>query len=52
MKVEREFFLPYIAGQLGNSLERAEQLQRKVEEFVPVAKVLTVVSVSLYTAKL
>ncbi|XP_046554795.1 uncharacterized protein LOC124264120 [Haliotis rubra] len=38
MKVEREFFLPYIAGQLGNSLERAEQLQRKVEEFGPVAK--------------
>ena len=39
MKIEKEFFLPYIAGYLGNTLERAEEQQRKFEEFAPLAKV-------------
>ncbi|XP_025104045.1 coiled-coil domain-containing protein 141-like isoform X3 [Pomacea canaliculata] len=38
MKIEREFFLPYIAGNLGNSLQKAQELQRKLTEFIPIAK--------------
>lgn len=40
MKIEREFFLPYIAGNLGNSLQKAQELQRKLTEFIPIAKVV------------
>lgn len=39
MKIEREFFLPHIAGNLGNSLEKAQELQIKLTEFSPIAKV-------------
>ncbi|XP_076451161.1 coiled-coil domain-containing protein 141-like [Babylonia areolata] len=38
MKIEREFFLPYISGHLGNSLEKAEELRNKLTEFAPLAK--------------
>lgn len=39
MKIEREFFLPYIAGNLGNSLAKAQELHNKLAEFAPIAKV-------------
>ena len=39
MIVEKDFFAPYIAGFLGNSLESAQELQSKLEVFEPTAKV-------------
>ena len=39
MTIEKEQFEPYIAGYLGNTLEEAEQLQRKLNNFEPMAKV-------------
>ncbi|BFZ21917.1 hypothetical protein BsWGS_24956 [Bradybaena similaris] len=38
MKTEKDFFLPYISGNLGNSMEKARELQAKMEEFIPLAK--------------
>ena len=39
MTIEREFFLPYIAGNLGNSLAKAQELHNKLAQFAPIAKV-------------
>jgi hypothetical protein len=41
MKAEKEFFVPYIAGRLGNSLQEAEALQNKLDSFQPKVKVVT-----------
>ena len=43
MKIEREFFLPYIAGNLGNSLAKAQELHNKLAQFAPIAKVASLV---------
>lgn len=39
MKTEKDFFLPYISGNLGNSMEKARELQAKMDDFIPLAKV-------------
>ena len=39
MVIEKDFFAPYIAGYLGNSLESAQELQSKLQNFEPTAKV-------------
>jgi hypothetical protein len=41
MKIERDFFLPYIAGNLGSSLDKAQELQNKLAQFTPIAKVVS-----------
>ena len=39
MEVEKSLFDPYIAGPLGGSLDTASDMQKKVDEFEPIAKV-------------
>ena len=39
MKIEREFFYPNLAGNLGHSAEAALEMQRKCTEFMPICKV-------------
>lgn len=39
MAIEKEQFEPYLTGYLGNSLDEAQQLQNKLQEFEPVAQV-------------
>jgi hypothetical protein len=39
MAIEKEQFEPYLSGYLGNSLEEAQQLQSKLQEFEPTAQV-------------
>lgn len=42
MKIEQEFFDPHIAGTLGDSIEKAQELQVKLEKFGPNLKVVNV----------
>lgn len=44
MSIEKEQFEPYLSGYLGNSLEEAEQLQNKLQNFEPMAQVDDTVS--------
>lgn len=39
MAIEKEQFEPYLSGYLGNSLEEAQQLQSKLQDFEPMAQV-------------
>ena len=39
MKIEKEVFVPFIAGKLGKSEEEAKKLHKKLEDFEPTAKV-------------
>jgi hypothetical protein len=39
MTIEREQFEPYLSGYLGNTLEEAQQLQSKLQDFEPMAQV-------------
>ena len=39
MEKEKEPFLPYIAGDLGHTKDDVEKLKKKIDEFVPAAKV-------------
>ena len=39
MLIEKDFFAPNIAGDLGSSLESAQELQTKLQNFEPIAKV-------------
>ena len=40
MEMEKDPFLPYIAGDLGTTTDDVEKLQKKMAEFVPTAKVI------------
>lgn len=40
MKIEQDFFDPHIAGTLGDSIEKAQELQVKLEKFGPNLKVV------------
>ena len=42
MEMEKEPFVPYIAGDLGSTSDDVEKLQKKMAEFVPTAKVIVV----------
>ena len=39
MEKEKEPFLPYIAGDLGHTKDDVDKLKKKIDEFVPAAKV-------------
>jgi len=39
MKAEKDLFVPYIAANLGKSLDETKGLQKKVDDFGPTAKV-------------
>ena len=39
MLIEKDFFAPNIAGDLGSSLESAQELQTKLQNFEPIAQV-------------
>ena len=39
MKVEKELFVPYIAGHLGKSMAHAKSYQEKLDKFAPTVKV-------------
>lgn len=39
MKIEKEVFVPFIAGKLGKSEEEAKKLHKKLQDFEPTAKV-------------
>ena len=38
-KTEKELFVPYISGYLGKTEDEAKKLQKKLDEFMPKAKV-------------
>ena len=39
MKIEKELFVPYIAGRLGKTMEETKTFEKKLEEFNPTVKV-------------
>ena len=41
MEKEKELFVPYIAANLGSSMEEVKSMQAKLEAFGPTAKVNT-----------
>ena len=41
MKMEKEFFLPYISGNLGNCAKKGDELSASLEKFKPTAEVMT-----------
>jgi hypothetical protein len=40
MEIEKELFVPYIAGSLGKSKQDAVTLQKKITDYKPTAKVV------------
>lgn len=48
MKEEKDFFAPYIAGHLGKSLEEAQTIRKKLDNFGPTIKVRTLGELAYY----
>ena len=40
MEIEKDLFVPYLAGNLGKSKAEAAKLQKKIKDYMPTAKVV------------
>ena len=42
MRLEKDFFMPFISANLANTEQKAKELQQTLDEFMPTAKVTRV----------